>query len=281
MTWGPPESIEEIYEKASSMGGMNRPTTGKRSEEELTVGSAPFQLYSLATPNGQKVGILLEELKIPYDAHVINIGRLQQFTKGFVESNPNSKIPACMDHSPVDGGDPLRLFESGSIMLYLAEKYGKFIPQDPRKRVECMNWVMWQMAGQGPMTGNYGHFMVYAPGDKGAAREYGVARYGMEVQRLCDTLDKHLEGKNYICGDEYTIADMICFPWFDIIRGKGYTHSNGVAARNFLNMKQYKHANRWADQLQKRPAVARGMLVCRGSPKPWLTDDRFKHLAKL
>ena len=281
MTWGPPESIEEIYEKASSMGGMNRPTTGKRSEEELTVGSAPFLLYSLATPNGQKVGILLEELKIPYDAHVINIGRLQQFTKGFVESNPNSKIPACMDHSPVDGGDPLRLFESGSIMLYLAEKYGKFIPQDPRKRVECMNWVMWQMAGQGPMTGNYGHFMVYAPGDKGAAREYGVARYGMEVQRLCDTLDKHLEGKNYICGDEYTIADMICFPWFDIIRGKGYTHSNGVAARNFLNMKQYKHANRWADQLQKRPAVARGMLVCRGSPKPWLTDDRFKHLAKL
>ena len=261
------------------MGGMNRPTTGARSESPLLVGSSPFQLYSLATPNGQKVGILLEELGVPYDAHVVSIGRLEQFTQGFVQANPNSKIPAAMDHAPVDGGPPLRLFESGAIMLYLANKHGRFIPQDPRKRAECMNWVMWQMAGQGPMTGNFGHFMVYAPGDKGAAREYGVARYGMEVQRLCDTLDKHLEGRQYICDDEYTIADMICFPWFDIVRGKGYTHTNGVAARNFLNMKQYTHANRWADRMAARPEVQRGMLVCRGKPKPWLSDDRFKHLA--
>jgi GST-like protein len=279
--WEPPQSIETIYEKAFSMGGMNRPTTGKRSEEELPVGSAAFQLYSLATPNGQKIGILLEELEIPYDAHVINIGHLEQFSKGFVGVNPNSKIPAAMDHAPVDGGPPLRLFESGAIMLYLAEKYKKFIPQNPRQRAECMSWVMWQMAGQGPMTGNFGHFMVYAPGDKGQAREYGVARYGMEVQRLCDTLDKHLEGKEYICGEEYSIADMIILPWFDIIRGKGYTHANGVAARNFLNMKQYKNANRWAGALLKRPQVKRGMLVCRGKPKPWLVDDRFEHLAKL
>jgi GSH-dependent disulfide-bond oxidoreductase len=148
--WEPPQSIETIYEKTSSMGGMNRPTSGKRSEEELPIGSAHFQLYSLATPNGQKIGILLEELDIPYDAHVINIGRLQQFTKGFVGVNPNSKIPAAMDHAPVDGGHPLRLFESGAMMLYLAEKYGKFFPQNPRKRAECMNWVMWQMAPLNP-----------------------------------------------------------------------------------------------------------------------------------
>ena len=223
----------------------------------------------------------MEELGIPYDAHIVNIGRLQQFTKGFVSVNPNSKIPAAFDHAPADGGKPVRLFESGAMMIYLAEKYEKFIPTNPRKRAECLNWVMWQMAGQGPMTGNFGHFFVYAPGDKGPAREYGVARYGMEVQRLCDTLDKHLEGKRYLCGDEYTIADMICLPWFHIIRDKGYTHSNGIAARNFLNMKQYKNANRWADMLMKRPQVRRGMLVCRGKPKPWLSDDRFKHLAKL
>jgi len=279
--WEPPLTITTLYEKASSMGGMNRPTSGQRNDDELNVGTAPFQLYSLATPNGQKVGILLEELGIQYDAHVINIGRLQQFTKGFVAANPNSKIPAAFDHAPVDGGEPVRLFESGAMMVYLAEKYERFLPQDPRQKAECMNWVMWQMAGQGPMTGNFGHFMVYAPGEKGKAREYGVARYGMEVQRLCDTLDQHLQDKTYMCGEEYTIADMIIFPWFDIVRGKGYTHTNGVAARDFLNVKQYKHANRWADRMHARPEVRRGMLVCRGTPKPWLVDDRFKHLAKL
>ena len=161
--WEPPATIESIYQRASSMWGMNRPTSGERSETELEVGIASFQLYSLATPNGQKVGILLEELKVPYDAHVVNIGRLEQFTKGFVSVNPNSKIPAAMDLAPLDGGPPLRLFESCSIMLYLAEKCGRYIPKDPRKRAECINWIMWQMAGQGPMTGNYGHFFVYAP----------------------------------------------------------------------------------------------------------------------
>ena len=135
--------------------------------------------------------------------------------------------------------------------------------------------------GQGPMTGNYGHFMVYAPDDKVETRDYGVARYGMEVQRLCDTLDQHLEGKKYICGDEYTIADMMCLPWWQMIRTKGYTHPTGIGAKDFLTTSQYKNCNRWADELMKRPQVQRGMLVCRKYGKPWLEDDRFKHLAKL
>ena len=253
------------------MGGMNRPTSGARSEGRLETGGAPFQLYSLATPNGQKVGILLEEIGLPYDAHVIRIARLQQFTSGFVAINPNSKIPAAVDLEPVDGGRPVRLFESASIMLYLAEKYGKFIPSCPRKKAECMNWIMWQTSGQGPMTGNFGHFFVYAPDDKVAARKYGVARYGMEVQRLCSTLDRHLSGgREFICGSEYTIADMCILPWFDLIRKNGYTHGNGVAARDFLNLAQYKHANAWADRLCSRVEVQRGMLVCRGEGKPWL-----------
>lgn len=285
--WQPPQSIEDMYSRSHSMGGMNRPTSGARSEKALEIGQAPFQLYSLATPNGQKCGILLEELKIPYDAHVVNIARLEQFTSGFVKINPNSKIPAAVDLMPRDGGPPLRLFESASIMVYLAEKYDRFIPKTPRERAECLSWVMWQIAGQGPMTGNFGHFFVYAPDDQGPAREYGVSRYGMEVQRLCSTLDQHLRDNDgdYICGHNYTIADMIIFPWFDLIRKKGYTHHSGVAARNFLNVAQYKHANAWADHLCSRVEVQRGMLVCRGVGKPWLSNEprfasRFGHLRR-
>ena len=296
-SWTPPPCIEDIYAKASTMGGMNRPTAGPRSQQPLMLKRGPttFQLYSLATPNGQKVGILLEELGIAYDAHVIRIARMEQFSEGFVNINPNSKIPAAVDYEPggnnmvVDGNNnqPIRLFESASIMLYLAEKYGRFLPQCPRKRAECMNWVMWQTSGQGPMTGNFGHFFVYAPDDKGPAREYGVARYGMEVQRLCSTLDKHLSETDgdFICGHEYTIADMICFPWFDLIRKKGYVHNSGVAARDFLKLSQYEHANAWADRMCKRAEVQRGMLVCRGVGKPWLSKVpkyklRFGHLRK-
>eukprot|EP00658_Telonema_sp_P-2_P006099 TRINITY_DN12320_c0_g1_i1.p1 TRINITY_DN12320_c0_g1~~TRINITY_DN12320_c0_g1_i1.p1 ORF type:complete len:172 (-),score=35.31 TRINITY_DN12320_c0_g1_i1:233-748(-) len=151
---------------------------------------------------------------------------------------------------------------------------------DVYKRQECINWVMWQMAGQGPMSGNFGHFMVYAPDDACEARTYGVTRYGMEVQRLCSVLDQQLQGKQFICGDEYTIADMMCLPWFDQIRqGKGYLHANGVNAAQFLSVSQYQNANRWADQLLARPQVQRGMLVCRKYGKPWLHDPRFKHLA--
>jgi GST-like protein len=167
------------------------------------------------------------------------------------------------------------------MMYYLADKYGRFIPKDLRKRTECMNWMMWQMAGQGPMTGNFGHFMVYAPDEKVETRDYGVSRYGMEVQRLCSALDQHLAGKEFICGDEYTIADMICLPWFDIIRTVGYTHSSGVGAKDFLTTSQYANLNRWADALMARPQVQRGMIVCRKYGKPWLESDRFKYLAKL
>eukprot|EP00747_Dinoflagellata_sp_TGD_P074988 gnl/TRDRNA2_/TRDRNA2_158547_c0_seq1.p1 gnl/TRDRNA2_/TRDRNA2_158547_c0~~gnl/TRDRNA2_/TRDRNA2_158547_c0_seq1.p1 ORF type:complete len:285 (+),score=61.73 gnl/TRDRNA2_/TRDRNA2_158547_c0_seq1:84-938(+) len=281
--WEPPKKIEELYDKTAGnkWSSINRPTAGARSDEELQVGTAPFQLYSLATPNGQKVGILLEELGIEYDAWTIPLMG-PQFGKGFVAASPNSKIPAAVDHKPAGGGAPLRLFESAGIMMYLAEKYGRFLPTEPRTRAECINWVFWQMAGQGPMTGNFGHFMVYAPDDKPEARNYGVARYGMEAQRHMSVLDLHLaDGRKWICGDDYTIADMICLPWFQMLRTVGYKHPNGVGAADFLSCDQYKHLNRWADELMKRPQVQRGLLVCRGQGKPWLEDDRFKHLAKL
>jgi GST-like protein len=168
------------------------------------------------------------------------------------------------------------------MMLYLAEKHGKFVPSDVRGRAECMQWLMWQMAGQGPMTGNFGHFFVYAPGSQGAARDYGVARYGMEVQRLCSVLDERLATRRYLLGDDYTIADMACLPWFQLLRNeKAYRHASGVNAGDFLGVERYKHCVRWADELLKRPEVQRGMLVCRKYGKPWLEDKRFMHLAKL
>lgn len=279
--WNPPSKIEDLYAKTAGnkFSGMNKPTAGAQTPTPAPRGSNPFQLYSLATPNGQKIGVVLEELGIDYDAFVINIGVGDQFTQGFVDANPNSKIPAAVDYAPADGGDPIRLFESASMCVYLAEKEGKFIPKDARTRAECMNWVMWQMAGQGPMTGNFGHFMVYAPAEKSETRDYGAARYGMEVQRLCSVLDQHLEGKTFICGDEYTIADMVCLPWFEIIRTTGYVHPNGIGAKDFLSTARYTNLNKWADMLMARPQVQRGMLVCRKYGKPWLEDDRFSHLA--
>eukprot|EP00511_Aplanochytrium_stocchinoi_P001151 CAMPEP_0204825868 /NCGR_PEP_ID=MMETSP1346-20131115/3666_1 /ASSEMBLY_ACC=CAM_ASM_000771 /TAXON_ID=215587 /ORGANISM="Aplanochytrium stocchinoi, Strain GSBS06" /LENGTH=291 /DNA_ID=CAMNT_0051953643 /DNA_START=133 /DNA_END=1008 /DNA_ORIENTATION=+ len=280
-SWAPPQTIDELY-KAFQPGhvfaGINRPTAGARDDKSVDVGAAPFQLYSLATPNGQKAGILLEELDIPYDAHVINIGRGMQFSKGFVDINPNSKIPAATD---TVNGKKLNLFESGSIMFYLAEKYNKFIPpkEEIEKRASCMNWMNWAQV-QAFVTGNYGHFFVYAPDNEVGARNYGVNRYGMEVQRLCSVLDQHLANNKYMCGDQYTIADMACLPWFDLLRKQGYHHKDGVKTMDFLRMKQYKHANRWADMLCERPEVQRGMLVTRGHPKPWLNPDdtRFSHL---
>eukprot|EP00937_MAST-01D_sp_MAST-1D-sp2_P008208 g8208.t1 len=282
--WSPPPKIEALYEKTDGnvFSAINRPTAGARSDEALPAGAESLQLYSLATPNGQKVGVLLEELGIGYDAHTISLAG-GQFTSGFVAVNPNSKIPCAVDRAPADGGAPVRLFESGAIMLYLAEKHGRFLPTAPRARAECVAWLMWQMAGQGPMTGNFGHFMVYAPPGKREARDYAVARYGMEVQRLCATLDGHLaDGRKYLCGDEYTVADMACLPWFQMLRTeKGYRHHSGVGAREFLSVANYEHAARWADRLVARPQVQRGLLVCRKHGKPWLHDDRFRHLAKL
>jgi len=282
--WKPPPKIETLYAATSGnvFAAINSPTAGSRRPQEAPEGKAPFQLYSLGTPNGQKIGIMLEELGLDYDAWTVNIVKGQQFESYFVNVNPNSKIPCGVDRQPSDGKGPINLFESGSMLLYLADKYRRFIPAEVRGRAECINWVMWQMAGQGPMTGNFGHFMVYAPPQEGAARNYGVARYGMEVQRLCSVLNQHLATRKYICGDEYTIADMAILPWFQQIRvPEGYRHSNGVGAKDFLSIMNYDHANRWADLIMQRPGVQRGMLVCRGAPKPWLTDERFKHLAKL
>lgn len=277
--WKPPAKIEELFEKpelAPIAKGMNMPTAGPRSQEPVPMGNAPFQLYSLATPNGQKIGILLEELEIEYDAHTFNIGKGMQFQKGFVDINPNSKIPCGVDHKPVDGGKPVRLFESASMMVYLAEKHNKFLPSSsqPGKRAECMNWVFWQMAGQGPMTGNLNHFYGAAPPDAKAARDYGVVRYGMEAMRLMDVLNIHLsDGRKYICGEDYTIADMACFPWVQ-------TRRTGPQ-NDFLTMSRWPHLVAWCDRLLERPQVKRGVIVCAGKGKPWLEDEKFKHLAKL
>ena len=176
-----------------------------RNDDELPVGKAPFQLYSLSTPNGQKVGIVLEELGIEYDAYTINIGLGAQFSKGFVSVNPNSKIPCAVHHK--DGGS-INLFESGSIMQYLAEGHGRFLPKSGPARVECLNWLNWAQV-QAFVTGNFGHFMVYAPDGEIGARNYGVARYGMEVQRLCSVLDQHLANREFMCGDLYTIGKTL------------------------------------------------------------------------
>jgi GST-like protein len=201
---------------------------------------------------------------------VINIGTGEQFTSGFVGVNPNSKIPALMDKEGPDG-QPINVFESASIVIYLAEKYNRFLPSNPRHKTECYNWIFWQMGGFGPFCGQFGHFMVYAPADKVETRDYGVARYGMEVQRLCSVLDQHLAKNSYLVNDEYTIADIIVFPWFYQLMN-GYKHPSGVAARDFLSIDQYTNAVAWAKKIAERPAVQRGLTVTsfNGVAKPWL-----------
>jgi GST-like protein len=249
-----PESykVPEVWtfaEQGGAIGGMNRPTAGARSEEELPKGEHPIQLYSLGTPNGMKVTILLEELGIEYDAWKIPIMELKQFTSGFVGVNPNSKIPAMYDYAPQDGGDRLRLFESGSIMVYLAEKYGKFMGSSARVKAECMNWLMWQMGSAPFIGGGFGHFYNYAP----IKIEYAIDRYSMETKRLMDVLDKQLEGKDFVCG-EYTIADMAIMPWV-------YCITAFYKAGDFLQMNSYTNVQRWMASLLARKAVKRGMRV--------------------
>jgi len=275
--WNPPAKIEGLFKatEGSNFATINAPTAGARTQKELPVGNAPFQFYSLATPNGQKPGILLEELGIDYDAHVVQLIDGEQFGSGFVAVNPNSKIPAAVDLEGPDG-KPLHLFESASIMLYLAEKYNKFIPTDKRLRQEVINWLFWQMGGQGPMTGQFVHFFLYAPGNKKETREYGAARYGMETQRLCSVLENHLVTRKYMVGEEYTIADMAIFTWFHQLR-TGYKHKSGIGAAEFLNVAQYVHVNAWADRILERPAVKRGITVCgSGKGKPWLESQETK-----
>lgn len=235
---------------------MNQPTAGARSTEELPLGKHDIQLYSLATPNGKKVTILLEELGIDYDAWFIHIMELKQFTTGFVACNPNSKIPAMYDYADVGGADkkPVRVFESGAILLYLAEKYGKFIPpaSEPHKRQECLNWLFWQM-GTGPIQGGaFGHFFAYAP----IHIEYCLDRYTMEVKRQLDVLDQHLaDGRPFLVGDEMTIADIAIWPWVEQL---GY---GSYKSGEFLDFASYKHVNAWLDRIRERPAVKRGIKV--------------------
>eukprot|EP01038_Epipyxis_sp_PR26KG_P009069 gene9069-12231_t len=272
--WNPPQKIEELFAKTANnkFASINSPVAGARTQKSLSIGNSSLQLYSLATPNGQKVSIFLEELGVDYDAHTINIGVGDQFTSGFVEINPNSKIPALMDHNGPNN-KPIRLFESASIILYLAEKYGKFIPSDPAAKVEVMNWVFWQMGGLGPMCGNFGHFMAYAPSDKVETRDYGVARYGMEVQRLFSVLDQRLANNKYVVGNEITIADFIIFPWIYHFKNNGYPHSSGINGAKLLSFEKYTNIQRWVDEVYARPAVQRGLQVNKwGSdkPKPWL-----------
>ncbi len=242
---------------------INRPIAGPTHEKELPVGRHPLQLYSLATPNGQKVTIMLEELLAlgfsgaEYDAWLIKIGDGDQFGSGFVAVNPNSKIPALMDRS---GAKPIRVFESGAILLYLAEKFGAFLPKDAAARTETLNWLFWQMGSAPYLGGGFGHFYAYAP----FKMEYPIDRFAMEVKRQLDVLDRRLAEVPYLAGDDYTIADMAVFPWYGgLVKGVIYNDS-----ATFLSVQDYKHVQRWADMIWARPAVKRGRMVNRVSGEP-------------
>jgi GST-like protein len=230
--------------------GINAPTAGARQEVKLERGAHPLQLYSLGTPNGQKVTIMLEEagFAAEYDAWMIKIFAGDQFGSDFVSINPNSKIPAMMDYSQ---DPPLRLFESGSMLIYLAEKFGAFLPKDIAKRTETLNWLMWQMGSAPFVGGGFGHFYAYAP----IKIEYAIDRYAMETKRQLDVLDKQLADKEFIIGDEITIADFAIFPWYGNIMRNAY---NGA---EFLSVHEYKNVDRWVSQLEARPGVKRGQLV--------------------
>jgi Glutathione S-transferase len=250
-----------VWNKANGgqFANINRPIAGPTHDKELPVGKHPLQLYSLATPNGQKVTIMLEELLAlghsgaEYDAWLIRIGDGDQFSSGFVEVNPNSKIPALMDRS---GPEPIRVFESGSILFYLAEKFGEFLPQEPAKRAECMSWLFWQMGSAPYLGGGFGHFYAYAP----TKIEYAIDRFAMETKRQLDVLDRRLAENEYLAGSDYTIADMAVMPWYGgLVKGWQY------GAAEFLSVHEYKNVIRWADAILARPAVKRGRMVNRVS----------------
>jgi len=238
---------------------INRPISGPTHDKELPVGTHPLQLYSLGTPNGQKVSIMLEELLAAghagaeYDAWYIDIGEGDQFGSGFVEVNPNSKIPALLDRT--DPAKPQRVFESGSILLYLAEKFGDFLPSDPAARTEALNWLFWQMGSAPFLGGGFGHFYVYAP----VKIEYAIDRYAMETKRQYDVLDRHLAEHRFAAGDEYSIADMAIWPWYGAVAlGQGYS-----GASEFLALRDYRNVMRWTEEVGARPAVQRGRRVNR------------------
>ncbi len=247
---------------------INRPIAGPTHEKDLPRGKHPFQLYSLATPNGVKITIMLEELLAlghqgaEYDAWLIRINEGQQFSSGFVGANPNSKIPALLDYSATE---PVRVFESGAILLYLAEKFGVYVPTDPAKRAECMSWLFWQMGSAPYLGGGFGHFYAYAP----FKIEYAIDRFAMEVKRQMDVLNRRLAESQYVGGEEYTIADMAIWPWYGGM-AKGQLYEGG----EFLQVHEYTHVIRWADEIAKRPAVRRGRMVNRvmGPPETQLHE---------
>ena len=254
----PPEVWTWDQGNGGEWASINRPIAGATHEKELPTGKHPLQLYSLATPNGQKVTIMLEELLAAgeqgaeYDAYLINIGEGDQFSSGFVDVNPNSKIPALLDRS---GDEPVRVFESGHILMYLAEKFGRFLPEDPLKKTEALNWLFWLQGSAPYLGGGFGHFYHYAP----VKIEYAIDRFAMETKRQLDLLDKTLADRAYIAGDEYTIADMAIWPWYGgLARGVQYGNSG-----TFLDVKSYKHLQRWTEEVGARPAVQRGRIVNR------------------
>ncbi|WP_417621038.1 glutathione-dependent disulfide-bond oxidoreductase [Parasphingorhabdus sp.] len=253
----PPKVWKWDKENGGQFANINRPIAGATKEHALPVGKHPLQLYSMATPNGVKVTVMLEELLAlghkgaEYDAWLINIREGDQFGSGFVDINPNSKIPALMDYST---DKPTRLFESGSILLYLAEKFGAFLPGDHNKRTEALNWLFWQMGSAPYLGGGFGHFYAYAP----VKIEYCIDRFAMEVKRQLDVLDRHLAENEYMAGDEYSIADIAIWPWYGaLVKNVVYE------AAEFLDTASYKNMNRWTEMIAQRPAVKRGKMVNR------------------
>lgn len=263
----PPKVWKWQAESGGKWAGINRPIAGPTHEKDLPVGRHPLQLYSLATPNGQKVTIMLEELLAlgetgaEYDAHLIKIGDGEQFGSGFVDANPNSKIPALVDHSTPS---PTRVFESGAILLYLAEKFGRLIPEPRKDRAECLSWLFWQMGSAPYVGGGFGHFYSYAP----SKMQYPIERFTMETKRQLDVLDRHLVDNPFMAGATYSIADIAIWPWYGgLVRNVLYD------AAEFLDAASYKNVLRWAEEIGSRPAVQRGRMVNR----TWGEPERQLH----
>lgn len=264
----PPRIWTWNKENGGRFANINRPIAGATHEKDLPVGKHPLQLYSLATPNGVKVTVMLEELLelghagAEYDAWLIRINEGDQFGSGFVAVNPNSKIPALMDRS---GPEPIRVFESGAILMHLAEKFGEFLPTETAARAECLSWLFWQMGSAPFLGGGFGHFYAYAP----FKIEYAIDRYAMEVKRQLDVLDRRLAESEYLAGDSYTIADIATWPWYgSLAMGLAYD------AGEFLQVQDYKHVQRWTETIAARPAVIRGRMVNRvmGEPSSQLRE---------
>lgn len=262
-SYEPPKIWTWEQESGGKFAKINRPIAGATQDKVLAVGEHPFQVYSLATPNGVKVTVMLEELlalgiaEAEYDAWLVNIEDGDQFGSGFVDINPNSKIPAMVDHS---GAEPVRVFESGAILMYLAEKFDAFLPKSLAARAECYSWLMWQMGSAPFLGGGFGHFYAYAP----EKYEYPINRYTMEVKRQLDVLDRNLADRQFLCGEDYTIADIATFPWYGaLVMGKLYE------AGEFLDVSSYTHVVRWAEEIFERPGVVRGRRVNRA----WGPED--------